>query len=181
MGDGTMTAVTLTAEERDTIDEFVTKMRQAGKGTKQDDFHEAYASGKGCEQAVARFLNDKHDIDCSPDYDVYRGSDTTDLEPYQAEVKSVVGHGSRLSIPTYEAEDIGEDEPIIAVRWHNLTDYEILGWCYKEDLTFVEQGAKPWTQLYDNLVAHESELSTDWYGLCVAMGASPTARFTFTE
>ena len=171
--------ITLTEQEQTDIAEFVDRMLDAGKSSKRADFRTAYTLGKGGEQAVARFLNERYNIDASVDYDVYDGSDSSDLLPYRAEVKVMPHYGQWVAIPTRNAERIDEDEPIIIVKHHSEEEFEVAGWCFKEQLSLVEQGEKPWTQKADNMCLHVNDLSTDWRALCEAMGATPQ-KFTFS-
>lgn len=173
--------IELTDDDCDKIESFIEEMWQAGKSSKREDFEQAYRLGKGAEQAVAHFLNDKYNIDAEVDYDVYVGTDTSDLLPYSAEVKVMPDYGNWVAIPVDRARNIGSQEPIIIVKHHSDTSFEVVGWCLKEDLHLIEQGEKPFTAKADNLCTRLSNISDDWRTCCEKMGADPTHNFTFTD
>lgn len=101
------------------------------------------------------------------------------------EVKKTASYAKHVAITETEVSLIGPDEPVVYATtswdgdahldWHDgLPDpatvrasdgtitYEVQGFCYLDDLSWTEQGAKPWTQAERNLCEPFTQLRTDW-------------------
>jgi hypothetical protein len=158
--------VTLSDEDTEKIDSFIREMWDAGKSTKMgngsfSDFKRAYKRGKGAEVAVSRFL-DEGGVNTSVDFDVYHGGDDGDLKPLRAEVKQAPDYGKWVAIPESKFEQIPDDDLIIQVRTHAPDEFEVVGWCYQDDLCLIEEGEKKFTQFEANKCLPMNELRTDW-------------------
>jgi len=169
-----------------------------------------WLNGFGAQIAVSKFLEDECHVSTKIDTRAYDdvSADSGDLwkvfdsgewklcEP--VEIKKIPSYGNHVAITEGEAEQIDAGEPIVIVQsdWEpdvpsenrrewlldQQADYEVVGWCTKDDLSWTKKGVKPWTQNADNLCQPISQLNTDWYELCEQLhpDVSPT-KFTFSS
>jgi hypothetical protein len=158
--------ITLDEEDVSEIDAFIKEMWDAGKSTKMgngsfDDFKQAYRKGKGSEVALRETLSDKG-VDTSVDFEVYSGTDDTDLKPLAVEVKQCPHYGKWVAIPDNKFQLIEDGAPIVQVKTHSSTEFEIAGWCKQKDTFIIEEGEKPFTQYGDNHCQRIANLRDDW-------------------
>lgn len=201
--------ITLSDDAIAPIEQMLDEMEAKGTLRSRDDSvsgtsaeRTRWKAGFASQQAVTQFFEDRWSIHCTIDTRAYDGIQADDGDIYQYETddgrmveansveikKTGTGSNHHVSITEGEEHLIGDDEPIIYVQTEfpdsgNETPcFEVVGWCIKDDLHWVEKGAKPWTQSADNLCEPLSEMRTDWAELCERLfpEATPSEQSKFT-